>query len=941
MKQLTMTKVLTPLAALAFAFGVQAATVGLQSSDGFESYTADTAMVTNQNGWVFSYGSDGADDASTIAEYGVAAKPASLPDAFAAAGNNYLKLSTEDGTLFRNMDGANGDTVSLAGGLYVDTDVQFTVTDSTDRPEVIGGENGDKFIIWLEADTTAHTTNLCAWARHYYAAGSNSNAVFNLVYANDSVPDVQPGAWHRLTVKAIANVNQGEATTIPAFQVYLDGQVLKTTEFAVNTEAYTLTQAATTLANAGTILPAMADTMESLSKVGFSGEGALDNVAVTRAVPAFSANSAQVAFNFAGSTVTGVGISALNLSVDNSGDCVSVETGASFQIQLEGYNQNTHNITITPSGNISFDSATMTVTVLGSGAASLAFATTAKDSVNVTLDWQALIGVLDDASAMTDLVSIAYTVGADTTTLTYADILELIGNEQTSVVLENLKVGTNVTVTVTYAANTDWATRVSAGSANVTVSSNVAHIDSFGEGTATIALSAFAPAAKIGDKAYESIQAAVNDVTTSAQTTIKLSGDADLETPVSVAAGQNIVIDLNGKTITGAENVAVFTNAGTLTITDTNDGTKGSVVAGTNGYVVSDTGTLNLVYGTYEGAFDGTIDSLTADCLFDNNLSGVYTPATGYEMAEVEGNMYQLKAQSYSITYKYGESTLDLTPASYTYNVATALPVSASEVTGKTFAGWYDNSGLTGDPVTTIAAGTTGAQTFYAKYTNNTYTIKFVYGANGESTNEVTNVAHGTIPTAPSSATVAVAGKNFTGWDKEVVAAVADATYVAQYEDAAQPIKPSEGGASYSTPEAATEAAATINGNKAEYIQPPAGATAPSYYTFFDVKAVGTSVVFELNEAGTNALETVSTNAAATVAANLSTVAAAGNGNNTTVGVAAQPGFYYSVEAGSALGSLVEGTRVLATGSSVNLTVPNKGASGFYRIKVSVKSSGD
>ena len=42
-----MTKVLTPLAALAFAFGVQAAAV---STDGFESYTAGTTVITNQAG---------------------------------------------------------------------------------------------------------------------------------------------------------------------------------------------------------------------------------------------------------------------------------------------------------------------------------------------------------------------------------------------------------------------------------------------------------------------------------------------------------------------------------------------------------------------------------------------------------------------------------------------------------------------------------------------------------------------------------------------------------------------------------------------------------------------------------------------------------------------------------------------------------------------------
>jgi hypothetical protein len=53
MKQLTMTKVLTPLAALAFAFGVQAANPG--APEGFESYTAGTTVITNQTGWSFTF----------------------------------------------------------------------------------------------------------------------------------------------------------------------------------------------------------------------------------------------------------------------------------------------------------------------------------------------------------------------------------------------------------------------------------------------------------------------------------------------------------------------------------------------------------------------------------------------------------------------------------------------------------------------------------------------------------------------------------------------------------------------------------------------------------------------------------------------------------------------------------------------------------------------
>ncbi len=41
------------------------------------------------------------------------------------------------------------------------------------------------------------------------------------------------------------------------------------------------------------------------------------------------------------------------------------------------------------------------------------------------------------------------------------------------------------------------------------------------------------------------------------------------------------------------------------------------------------------------------------------------------------------------------------------------------------FGGWYDNAGLSGSPVTSIPANSTGAKTLYAKWTAHTYTITY------------------------------------------------------------------------------------------------------------------------------------------------------------------------------------------------------------------------
>ena len=52
--------------------------------------------------------------------------------------------------------------------------------------------------------------------------------------------------------------------------------------------------------------------------------------------------------------------------------------------------------------------------------------------------------------------------------------------------------------------------------------------------------------------------------------------------------------------------------------------------------------------------------------------------------------------------------------------------------------------------------------------------------------------------------------------------------------------------------------------------------------------------------------------------------------------VTTTPGLYYVVEAGTSIGGIVPVDCVLATGTTTKLTIPNKGTSGFYKIKVSV-----
>ncbi|MBE6262269.1 MAG: hypothetical protein E7107_15945 [Prevotella sp.] len=70
---------------------------------------------------------------------------------------------------------------------------------------------------------------------------------------------------------------------------------------------------------------------------------------------------------------------------------------------------------------------------------------------------------------------------------------------------------------------------------------------------------------------------------------------------------------------------------------------------------------------------------------------------------------------TYNITYNGVEGATNPNPASYTIE-SEAITLDTPTKDGYTFAGWFDNAEFTGDAVTTIAAGSTGDKTLWAKW---------------------------------------------------------------------------------------------------------------------------------------------------------------------------------------------------------------------------------
>ena len=129
--------------------------------------------------------------------------------------------------------------------------------------------------------------------------------------------------------------------------------------------------------------------------------------------------------------------------------------------------------------------------------------------------------------------------------------------------------------------------------------------------------------------------------------------------------------------------------------------------------------------------------------------------------ADVTELTVQWTAPTYTVTLHANGGTINNgNVTEYTYGVGAALPPDVTR-TGYTFKGWYDNEGLTGDPVTAIGDTETGNKEYWAKWEINQYTVT-VKPENGEADITITQ-DYGTPITAP---TLTREGYQFNGWDK-------------------------------------------------------------------------------------------------------------------------------------------------------------------------------
>jgi len=281
---------------------------------------------------------------------------------------------------------------------------------------------------------------------------------------------------------------------------------------------------------------------------------------------------------------------------------------------------------------------------------------------------------------------------------------------------------------------------------------------------------------------------AVNALGSGVDCTLSLVSGFAFNGPVAFNTAANLVLDLNGFAITNSSDsgyAITVADSTYMTITDSSGAKTGAIVSdiaalNSGAIFISAEGSLTLTGGTIDGWIERETrvieEETTGECILmggavkQDNID----PADGFALvARGETDFFDV-VPAFTVTFKDGDVVL-----TNILNVATntaaadisGIPADPSQ-SGKTFTGW---SPALADTV--IVSNTT----FTAQYDTITYNIYFAYGEGLATTSAVQVVNYGETPVAPDAATVAVAGKTFTGWSPAVAAATADLVYEAQY----------------------------------------------------------------------------------------------------------------------------------------------------------------
>jgi len=205
-----------------------------------------------------------------------------------ADSENYLSINTKGGELVRNIQ-EGGTAQTIGNGIYFDSMVQFTSTDSLDAS---AGSADDKLIVWLRENGDG-TTNLVVTAGYLndeYTVTRKDYVVLN---------SVQADKWYRLTIQAITGAITAPEKPYVGYAIFIDGVKA---EYAVEEAAFDGESSYEVQSpysnylynsNIHALFPSLkswdATGVNTFTAVAFSGVGAVDDIM-------FTTNAYDVAF---------------------------------------------------------------------------------------------------------------------------------------------------------------------------------------------------------------------------------------------------------------------------------------------------------------------------------------------------------------------------------------------------------------------------------------------------------------------------------------------------------------------------------------------------------------------------------------------------------------------------------------------------------------------
>lgn len=263
----------------------------------------------------------------------VAGSGVSRPDMFANQNTKSLQIDTTAPlvrTALPNSGASNVSPVTIGtDGIYLDTLVKFTAADEAFAEDLTGG---DKIAIEYveheaEGDDVGYT-NFVVRAGLIVGTGL-SQQIEQTNYVAAVPAGFDKNEWHRLTVRTIADVGDGNV----GFVIYLDGDVNKTLEYSTDVDA-----------GFGTLNNAVAEKFynsekhalfpsaiaagdiggSTISSVAFSGNGFIDDVSFAAEAPNFIKAGEAVVATF----VADAGVTAISVSVAGVTDPISVVNGS-------------------------------------------------------------------------------------------------------------------------------------------------------------------------------------------------------------------------------------------------------------------------------------------------------------------------------------------------------------------------------------------------------------------------------------------------------------------------------------------------------------------------------------------------------------------------------------------------------------------------------------